>query len=92
MRSTARLLIEVLPQIVLGNEARHLADDRPERARVEFWMSGNGECLAGCRSLATKLDVAAALRDDLETEPAEDADNLEAREPTKPWHGSDAPR
>ena len=47
-------------------------------AGIEFWMSGDRERLTACRRLPTELDVAASLRDDLEAELAEDADDLEA--------------
>ena len=41
-------------------------------------MRGDRERLTACRRLPTELDVAASLRDDLEAELAEDADDLEA--------------
>ncbi len=92
LRAARTSAVEVLSKVVLGNEAPRLAEYRPERAGVEFLMSGDREGLAAHRCLPTELDVAPPLRDNLETELAEDADDLEAREPTKPWHMSDVLR
>ena len=78
LRGTSALTVEVLSKVVLRNKARGLAEYRPERAGIEFWMSGDRERLTACRRLPTELDVAASLRDDLEAELAEDADDLEA--------------
>ena len=70
--------VEVRSEFILRNEARGLAEYRPERTWIEFRMSGDREHLTAHSRLATELDVAPPLRDNLESELAEDADDLEA--------------
>jgi hypothetical protein len=85
-------VVEVRTKRLCGDEATCLADDGAERAGVQFSMGGDRLYLSSGWRFPNELDVAAVLRGGPESEAAEDADDLVAREPTKLRHTTAALR
>mgnify|MGYP001595069358 FL=1 len=83
------LRIEVGGEVLFGNESTGLANNGAQRAGIEFGMEWDGEDLPPLCPSTNQLDVAASLRDLLETESLKDCGDITTCESPQFRHGRD---